>query len=327
MKAPNKDQLWTGFIITLIVVGGGTGLGIAGYQNPVYDAVQALGAWLFPGAVTPGQPVRVTTTVYKMGAESTNPAATGYVWYDWDGDGLVDIGNVDSGAGEIETLSASSGVITTNTYYPVSGDIYVQLHASSYEVVTYKRTVPSPALGWDGTTAIPIGNMPMVALDASGTVTVVATGTSAVAMVTSSGDYNYTTYGTSPSIDININCPTSDSGIGTESYTHWGTGKGYHGTFLAIKFVLTEKANLIFSDYDYIFDDGTSQWICWDIPSIFNDADLTDDGTYTKEFSLTIVGAFDWDEINVYNQVLETNFGQGSFGTQDYQETDLDFTA
>lgn len=316
--------------VTLVIVGGsfvGVMAQLAGMNNPVGDfwfSVFGDGGEL----PTDQQYAKVALDTQKKGAEATDPATTAYVWYDWDGDGQVDRGAYPD-EGEIETVGAVSGLCTTTAKYPIGQTIWFQLHASGYQVMEISRVVPTPGAGWNGETALTVPAAQMILLDTSISVSVTATGTGgSVAMVTSSGDYNYTTYGTSPSIDVLITCATADAGIGQSSYNHWVTGKSYHGTFLAIKMVLTEKANVVFSDYDYIGDDGTSQWVVWDITErIFNDADLDDDGDYTLEFSLTIVGAFDWDEINIYDNVLETNFGQFAFGTADGQETDLDFIA
>ena len=313
------------------LVAGVSFIGVMG--NLVWDMPNPVGNfWLNIGGddstVPPAESLApIAFELQKKGAEGTHPSATAYVWYDWDGDGQVDLGTYPD-SGEIETCSLDdNNKITTSVHYPVGEQVWFQLHATNYQVLEIARTVPEPAAAWNGVDALTVPAVQMVLLETSITVSVSASGTGGtVAMVTGTGDYNYTTYGTSPSIDLMITCATGDAGIGQPAYRHWVTGKSYHGSFIAIKMALTEKSNVIFSDYDYQDDDGTSLWTVWDLNSlVFNDAEVDDDGDYVLEFGLTIVGDFDWDEINIYDSVLETNFGQEAYGTADGQETDLDF--
>lgn len=329
MNQGHKKLIAYIFIGGLLVSTGLTMGSIFGFSNPLGDYIaEGLGF-----DITPSQPTledgsaRINSVIYQLGAEATYPSATVLIWHDWDADGNVDIGNVHTGDGEIETLSASSSSgFTSGSYYPVGATVKIQLQASAYEVVTYTRTVQGTP---DSNGIVYLDNMPMMALDSSITVTVDAVGTAGtVAMVTDTGDYNYTLNGVNPTLTIRVACGTADSGIGMDGYNDWITGKAYHGTFVALKILLTEKSSVIFGSYDYLINDGTNQWIIWDLANpIFNDASLDDDGSTSISFPITITGEFDIDEVNIYDTVLETNFGQGTFGTADGQETNLDFIA
>lgn len=326
MNAPNKNQIWTALVVSLIVVGGGVGIAQAGYPNIVNDAVMYIASLIWGGSLTPTQEVRITSTVYKQGAEATYPSATAYVWYDWDHDGSIDLGNIDTGAGEIETLSTTSGVFTSAHYYPVGGSVYFQLHASTYESVEYMRTIPKPADNWDGVTAIPLGNMPMILLETQIIVTV--SEADAGLLVTSSGDYDYGTYGTVASMTIRVSMNQTDHGMYTPAYTHWVTGEAYHGSFIGITMDAADSGNCVFSSYNGYEDQGSYTYVWWDLSSaIFNDADLTDDGAYSLVFTITCVGAFDWNTIGAYNSLKATEFGQQAWGSADGSETDIDFVA
>ena len=316
--------------IAAILISSGLTVGsIMGFNNPLGDYI-ATGLGFDVTTDEPldiaGGSARVNSIVYKLGVESTYPSTTVLIWYDWDGDGVKDYGDRNAGEGEIETKSSSSSAGFTTGYYPLGAVIEIQLQASGYQVVEYTRTVEGTP---DANGIVYIDNMPVMLIDTSITVTMDAVGTAGtVAMVTSSGDYNYTTNGVSPTCTIRIACGTSDAGIGGNGYTDWITGKAYHGSFVALSIALTEKSSAIFGSYDYLLDDGTNQWVVWDLNNpIFNDASLDDDGSGTVVFGLTITGAFDIDYINVYDTCLATNFGQATFGTQDGQETDLDFVA
>lgn len=298
---------------------------IFGQNNPVGDFfATALGFDVTPPVEGSA---RVNSVIYKLGAEATYPSATVLIGYDWNGDGTIAIGNVHTGEGEIELCSSTtSSGFTTGKYYPIGKSVKIQLQASLYEVVEYEREVAGTP---DSNGIVYLDNMPMMLLDTSITVTVDMVGTAGtVAMVTSSGDYNRTTNGDIPTVNIRVACGTTDAGIGSKPYVDWITGKSYHGTFVAIKILLTEKSNINFGSYDYIGDDGTNQWIVWDISApCFNDAAKDDDGSFSLSFSSTLYGDFDFDEINVYNSVTESDFGQFIFGTADGQETDLDITS
>ena len=323
-KKMNANQTKLVAILAICLVGGAsvlTAASIFGMNNPVGDFfATALGFDVTPPVE--GE-ARVNSVIYKLGAESTYPSATVLIGYDLNGDGSIAIGNVQTGDGEIETKSATDANGFTSMYYPIGETLKIQLQASGYETVEYERVVSGTP---DSNGIIYLDNMPMMLLDTSITVTVDMVGTAGtVAMVTSSGDYNRTTNGDIPTMTIRVACGTTDAGIGTQPYVDWITGKSYHGTFVAVKILLTEKSNINFGSYDFIGDDGTNQWIVWDISApCFNDAAIDDDGSFSLSFGITLYGNFDFDEVNVYNSVTESDFGQFIFGTADGQETDLD---
>jgi hypothetical protein len=251
------------------------------------------------------------------------------VHFDWDGDGQVDLGEYPD-YGEIETCTASSGVITTSAKYPVGFDIWFQLHASGYQVSTVKRTVPEPASGWNGETALTVPSTSLVLLDTSITVTASAVGTAGTVSLATGTDYNYTTNGVNPTVTFRIQCATSDAGIGQAAYTDWSTGKAYHGTFFGFNVALTDKSDFTLStEFDIIDDDGTNAWYGWNIPSvIFNDAADDDDGYYEISVKFTAIsGEFEILLANIYDGLLQTSFDQCAYGTADGSETSLNFVA
>jgi hypothetical protein len=320
----NANQTKIIGVIAICLVLGSSVLTVAsifGANNPVGDFfAAALGFDVTPPVE--GE-ARINSVIYKLGEESTYPSATVLIGYDHDGDGTIELGNFQTGDGEIETKSATSSSGFTSGYYPIGETLKIQLQASGYETVEYERVVAGTP---DSNGIIYLDYMPMMLLDSSITVTVDMVGTAGtVAMVTSSGDYNRTTNGNIPIMTIRVACGTTDAGIGTKPYVDWITGKSYHGTFVAVKILLTEKSNINFGSYDYIGNDGTNQWIVWDVTNpCFNDASLDSDGSFSLSFGITLYGDFDFDEINVYNSVTESDFGQFIFGTADGQETDLD---
>lgn len=317
------QQKIIGVFVVCLVLGSSvlTVASIFGANNPVGDFF----ATAFGFDVTP--PVegtaRINSVIYKLGVESTYPSATVLIGYDWNGDGSIAIGNVHTGEGEIELCSStSSSGFTTGKYYPIGKSVKIQLQASLYEVVEYEREVAGTP---DSNGIIYLDNMPMMLLDTSITVTMDMVGTAGTVATSTTVNYNRTTNGDIPTVTIRVACATADSGIGSKPYTDWVTGKAYHGTFVAVKILLTEKSNINFGSYDYIGDDGTNQWIVWDISApCFNDASIDDDGSFSLSFGITLYGDFDIDEINVYNSVTESDFGQYIFGTADGQETDID---
>jgi hypothetical protein len=149
-------------------------------------------------------------------------------------------------------------------------------------------------------------------------------------MVSGTTDYNYTTYGTSPTLDISITCATSDTGLGTVTYYDWATRDAdeYHGTFVAIGVTNADNTDVTFSGADHVKTDGTYYWYVWDLAEIWNDAGEDDDGTYTFSVPITIRGAFDIAYINVFNELKEDSFAAGALVSgYDMNEDNLDFVA
>lgn len=328
MLSSKQKSVIVWVVIALILIQpGAVVLDVVGVDNPLGNF------WIELFTVTPpedGITARFDLDVTKRGT-TTTPSGIGYVWYDWNGNDGVDIGDIKTGAGEIEEVTFTSGAFTTSERYPIDEDIWIQFPASDnsgYQTKQVKVTIPSEAIGsgWDGNTAITISDATLMATESSLTVTV--SEEDAGTLVTSSTDYNYTTYGTTADMTIKVAAATSDAGISTQGYTHWLTGKKYHGSFIGIKIDAADAGNCIFSSYDGHELQGSYTFVWWDLTEeLFNDASFTDDGNIKLEFQITIAGAFDWNNIVIVDEVLESEFGQQAWGTADGEETDIDFVA
>lgn len=277
---------------------------------------------------------RVDLDVFKRDT-TTTPSGAGYIGYDWNKNGIIEIGDKELGEGEIEKVTFSSGAFTSSLRYPADKDLYIMFPSSQnsgYETQTVIRQVPSDAFGpgRTGNEAITVGDVFLTLLE--DTITVTVSEEDAGTLVTSSTDYNYTTYGTTAKMTVKITLGTDSSGIGVVDYTDWSDWDGspakYKGTFIGIKMDAADSGNAVFSSVSGSDDQGDYSYYWWDVNElIMNTAGSSDDGTYKLEFTITVIGAFDLNSIGIYNEVLENEFGQQAWGTADGEETDIDFTA
>ena len=279
--------------------------------------------------------------LYTNGNSTVVESAAVYAWYDWDGNGLVKLGEFTGisggvlGGGEIETLSsaATTGVVTTSVEYPIGEFVSYQVHKSGYEVMTFERVRSSIPNAHDGS-ALAVTNCHLIA-SADTTASVLA-GTTL--MVSGTTDYNYTLSGTQPMCTLRLTPAVTDSGIEGKGYTHWGTGKVYGDSFIGMA-MLTADANVLGADpadWDEIVNDGTYtlfKKFFVNLPEFFYDADDTGLGIYEFKFQLGygdgITGDGDIYQIGVWSDVLATSLGvHGNWGSADGTlEDNLDFTA
>jgi len=282
-------------------------------------------------------------------------SADAFVWFDWNQDGVMqrapfegvyvdeDTEELILVNGEIDTLASGSdpsGYLVSGHEYPIGEYFYIQVVVSAYQTEVFKK-IMFGSRNSDGTPKS-IGNLLLRATDSAATDSVQATG--AGVLVTDSGDYNYTTYTTSPKLTFSHTAATSDAGFSSQLHpdfgdgtywTHWGNGKEYAGTFIGM--VLTNQdATDLDPDMDY-WDEripGASntiflKWITDDMDGMFYASD--DDGAaiFEWDFYFDIHADGDIASIGVYQDVelddaLIGIWGSNYLGTY---ETNLDFTA
>lgn len=268
-----------------------------------------------------------TFTLYKRGTSTVVETADVYGWYDWNGNGLVDLGTYPEG--EIEELAsaATTGVVTTSLNYPIGESVLYQVHKTGYEVETFSRVVNYLPNAHDGS-ALPAGDIRLT-LTGDG-VTSMRIGD--VTCVTASGDYNVTAEGgeDEPMVEVYFKSNVTDSGINEKAFTHWGTGKDYAGTFMGLTVTQADFPLLGISGYDGIFTDGTDYFIWFYVDGYFDDAAVTNDQRFSVFFDLDISAALsesDFDIIGFYNGVEKDDVAIGQWNTVlGESETDIDVT-
>jgi hypothetical protein len=150
----------------------------------------------------------------------------------------------------------------------------------------------------------------------------------AVLLVTSSGDYNYTTGTTEPTCEFRHTSTSTDAGISTPQWTHWGTGKSYSGTVVVATFTNQDFTDLKPSGYHGVFIGASTTTIWWFTNGYFNDADKTGDEVFILSFGMDISAAGDIATIGMYNDIEMSDLAIGVIGSAvGTYETDLDFVA
>lgn len=270
-----------------------------------------------------GQRAPQKFTPYKEGTTTALTSVETYAWFDWDGDGAVDLGAYPEG--EIENLvgDGTSGEISTQVAYPVGGKVWYQMHSSGYEVTQISRVVESVPNGYDGA-AMAVPNAYMMLTD-TGVSRVSVDGT---LLVSGSTDYNYTAGTDVPTVQFRHTATSTDAGIGSPQYTHWGTGKSYSGSIVAATFTNQDFIDLHPAGYDGIHIGGATTTIWWFTDGYFNDADQTGDDVFILEFSLDISADGDIATIGFYSDVEMKDLAIGVLNTQiGTYEDNLDFVA
>jgi hypothetical protein len=321
----NKYKIAGYFTIGIILVSSGlTVASIFGYRNWLGDTIATGLGFDLTGQQITGE-ARVNAAVTVRGNASAYPSATVLAWFDWDGDGAVDRGSVFEGlGGEIESLSASAAAgFTTTKYYPVGSTVFFQVSATGYETAIYPRVVSGTP---DADGIVTLGSIPLMLLDTSITVTI--SEADAGTLTTGTGDYNYTTYGTTVDLTVRVACGTSNAGIGVSDYVNWVSGYAYKGSFIGITLDVADASGLVFTTaYSGYKQVGSYVFVWWNVNDIFNDGSINDDGTFDLNIKGSIVSAFDMNTIGIYDSMLQQEFDQCAWGSADGSETDIDFTA
>lgn len=310
-------------VLFLIILGGGILFG-----PQILNALGLGGGGFDP--FDPDPPAQDTVAhkfyVYKRGTSTAVSAPTVYAWYDHDGDGAVDLGEYPNG--EIETLAGTTdGLVTSSVEYPIGEDVYYQVIDSSYETEIFVRSRDSIPNAHDGS-ALAVTNVFLTLTD-TGSSRVTTTG--AGLLVTSSGDYNYTTHGTTPRCTFQHTATSTDAGVWEDGWTHWGNGKVYAPSFVGMTMTSLDFGDLVpdMSYWDGVYNDGTTAYLWKNVPkAYFYDAD--DDGAAIFEhvWYFNINDAGDIATIGIYNGVETEDQIIGVWGSAiGTYETDLDFTA
>lgn len=265
-------------------------------------------------------------TLYKRGTSTALAAATVYAWYDWDGDGAVDLGAYPEGEIEELTSATTTGLVTTVVEYPIGADVLYQVHLASYEVETFARSRDSLPSAYDGSALV----VPSCYLTLTNTYTSLVRVAGVGYLVTSSTDYNYTLNGDKPEFIFEATAVSTDAGNTEQAYTHWGTGIAYAGTVVAITCTNQDFIDLGligsgFSDYFV----GATNTICWfNTAGWFDDADITGDSVFELAFELSITAAGDIATIGIYQGMEQADLNVGALNTPIATvETDLDIVA
>jgi len=262
-------------------------------------------------------------TLSKRGTTTAVETATVYAWYDWNSNGLVDLGVYPTG--EIETLAsaATTGLVTTSIEYPIGKEVLYQVHKAGYEVETFSRTRGSLPSAYDGS-ALSVQACFLTLTD---------TGASEIRiggelLVTESTDYNFTLSGDEPTAEVTHVSDTGDSGITEQAFTHWGTGKDYAGTFLGLTMLQADFAKLQPKSFSGAYTDGTNYYVWYFTDGYFNDAEVTGDQRFIMSFGLEISAAGDLAIIGFYNGVEASDLELGMWNTVlGTEETNIDIVA
>jgi len=246
-----------------------------------------------------------------------------YAWYDWNGNGLVDLGVYPTG--EIETLSsaATSGLVTTAVEYPIGQAVLYQVHKAGYEVETFSRIRATIPNAHDGS-ALSVYGCALTTTDTGATEIRIGGNL----LVTESTDYNFTYSGDEPTAEVTHVSDTGDAGITEQAFTHWGTGKAYAGTFLGITMLQADFAKLQPKGFSGAYTDGTNYYVWYFTAGYFNDADVAGDQRFTMAFGMEISAAADLAIIGFYNGVEASDLELGMWNTVlGTEETNIDIVA
>ena len=312
------------YLIVLLIIGSGLAVDQLAFDGAGLNGLLGLFGGGIGGNVYSDDRAPIKFTFNKEGTTTALTSVETYVWFDWDKDGAVDLGEYPEGEIESLTSDGSSGLLTTQVAYPVGSDIYFQAHKATYESRTVIRRVDSVPSSYDGS-ALSVPNAVLMLTDTGASRVMV----DAVLLVTSSGDYNWnTTAGGSdePTIYFRHTSTSTDSGIATPEWTHWGTGKSYSGTKVIATFTNQDFIDLKPSGYDGIHIGATTTTIWFNTNGYFNDADVTGDEVFEMSFSMDISADGDIATIGMYNDIEMSDLAIGVIGSAvGTYETDLDF--
>ena len=264
-------------------------------------------------------------TIRKKGVGTALTSIPVFAWYDWNENGLVDIGNIAEDAGEIEHLTSdsSTGLVTTVIEYPIGESVLYQVQASGYNYETFSRVRNSVPSAWNGD-ALSVTDCSVALID---------TGDSRVSvdgslLVTATTDYNYTAGSTEPAVTFRHTSTTTDSGISQAAYTNWDNAKQYSGVIVAMTFTNQDFVDLD-PDGSYGIFIGASETTIWyNVDGYFNDAGSTGDEVFLHMFNFDITGEGDIATIGMYQGIELDDLAKGKLNTPiGTYETNLDFIA
>ena len=262
-------------------------------------------------------------SIYKRGTTTAIASVEVYAWYDWDGNGAVNMALYP--AGEIEQLvSSATGVVSTSVSYPIGRDVLYQCHVATYESETFARNraeLPPAHAG----AALSVPNVYMTLTDTG----VTRININGELIATGTPDYNYTLSGSTPDVMFRHTSTSTDSGINEKAYTHWGTGLSYGGTFIGATFTNQDWIDLDCNGYDGVFIGATTTYVWWFTDGYFNDASTTSDDIFTLTFcNMDIDAAGDIATIGLYNTCETEDIESGDWTTViGTSETGLDIVA
>jgi hypothetical protein len=257
--------------------------------------------------------------------QDTGTAGAGsvYIWFDADGDSVVDVGEdgLGSAGSEVESVTIVSGTATSGRTYWTGSTIGIQSHCTGMYVDYAERVVPDLGL-FD--TSVPVTTV--FVRDIYTTATAAANDQGANALATGT-DYNYTASGTTLTMTVRLSITAGGEGFGQLAYTDWDTGYTYTGPFCSI-LVDNTDTDLVFdaSTYDVTDERGGYIYYIIYLEPFFNDADVTSDGFISFNVVIDILGAGDFD-VNFYDYIRTDNFNAYSFGSADATISDIDIVA
>ena len=311
------------YLLLILIIGSGLAVDQLAFNGAGLDGLLGLFGGGLGGNVYSDERAPMKFTFNKQGTTTALTSVVTYVWFDWDKDGAVDLGEYPEGEIESLTSDGTSGLLTTQVAYPVGSDIYFQAHLATYETRTVVRQVEKLPQSHDGSAlSVPNANLMLTAAGDSRVMV------DAVLLVTDTGDYGYTSGTTEPTIYFRHTSAATDTGIATPAWTHWGTGKSYSGTLVIATFTNQDFIDLKPSGYDGIHIGASTTTIWWNTNGYFDDADITGDEVFEMSFTMDISAAGDIATIGMYNDIemddLIIGVLSGGVGTG---ETNLDFTA
>ena len=271
--------------------------------------------FVLPGNILGGTTEKspLSFNVYKEGTTTAIASVAVYAWYDWDGDGAVDLGAYPAD-GEIESLvsAATTGLVTTSVEYPIGKDVLFQCQVAAYEINTFARSRDSVPAAHDGSAL----SVPNVFLRANPEGQAYCSESNTGNLVTAT-EYAGATYGFSNVLDIKVISNTTDTGFSEGAYTDWDTGYEYSGNFVGI--TLTNQDFIdsgISGGYDGMFVGASNTMLWMWIGNHFdNDADTGDGSFILGQLEFTDMTA-DWNmTIGIHSSVKMTALNVGSFGT------------
>ena len=268
-----------------------------------------------------------------------------YIWYDWNGDGVMQRGDFGGyttdegllGDGEIEDTSsaATTGIFTSPSEYPIDEVIYLFIDDEGEEYqMTYKKVAMSGSRNSDGS-AKTIGEVEVRAtddgsLDYSGLINGKA--------IDDGTDYNATTDGDVGEFELRIKLATSDAGFSSQTgygvnptydtqqeyWTHWGSGVKYAPSFIGFyltnqdaddmglkssqfDFVKIGTTNTFYATYLWHFDES-------DTGDMFYDSDDTVAPTFKATWDVDCDAAGAMIYIGLFQDVLWDDFVDGDWG-------------
>lgn len=241
------------------------------------------GGWT-PPAGGEGEYAPHTFVIAKEGTVTAVPNVAVYAWFDWDGDGNVDLGQFEGVSadgvlanGEIETLAAAAttAVVTTAVEYPIGEAVSYQCQIADYETAVYERARSTLPAAYDGS-ALAVSNVYMRASPAG---QLYASEDNTGNLVTGT-EYDGSTWGIEPTIEFKLVANTTDSGTLETSYYDWSTGKHYTGQFLGITMTNQDFLDMQPTGYDEVIVGDSNKFLIIWIGDHFDDDGVTGDSSF-----------------------------------------------